>query len=103
MLFEELRKVFPLREGNDLATEILDIWLDVDRNRRPFVVVALGNAPAGISVSDLDDVADFEPIARDVDRIAVHIDMAMRHNLAGLVDRIGPAHSENDGLEPEFE
>ncbi len=61
-------------------------------------MVALGNPTTLISVADLDDVANFHSVTWNVHQVAVNKNVAVGDDLAGLIDRIRPAHSVNNRL-----
>src|SRR6185312_13318295 len=52
---------------------------------------------------DLDDVVLADPVGRDVDLLAVHHEVAVRHQLAGHVAALGEAGAEDDVVQAALE
>src|SRR5439155_2617246 len=65
-------------------------------------VLADGDEPAGL-VGQRDDVALAHLIAGDGDAPAIHLDVAVAHELAGLSAAGAPAGPEGDVVEPGLE
>lgn len=103
LLVEELREVLSLRKRDDLSGHVCHVSLDVHRNRSPFVVIHLRDLGAAFALSNADDVADSNSVARDVDDLAVHRDVAVRHHLSGLENGVCKSQSPNDGRKPKLE
>lgn len=103
LLLEELGEVLSLGQGDDLASVLGDRGLDVGWDGGTLVVVISGDSSAGVSVSDADDVADFQLEARDVDNSVVDQDVAVRNHLSRLEWRSGIAESPHSGRQSEFE
>src|SRR5437868_2450909 len=99
-LLEELGEVFSLREGDDLTANVLYVGFHVGRNCRAFKVICSGDAPAGLSIANLDDVADLKQEARNVDHSAVDHDVAMADHLSGLERRASIAKTPDGSGKP---
>jgi hypothetical protein len=102
LLLEELGEVFALRKGDDFALEVLNIGIEVGRDRSALEVVRSSDASTGLPVSYFDDVSNFKLETRNVHDCAVHQDVAVVHNLARLENRASIAQPPNDGGESQF-
>jgi hypothetical protein len=81
---EELRKIFSLRERDDLALKVLHIGFHVGRNLSGFVVVVLRDVSARLAVSHFNHVANLYLERTNIDQLAVDMDVAMADHLSRL-------------------
>jgi len=102
LLLEELREIFSLWHGDDLSVHSLNVGFDVRRNRGAFVVIVSSDVSAGLSVSDLNDIADLQLEGCNVDNLSVDHDVAMADHLSSLEDRLCVSESPDCSCKSEL-
>ena len=103
LLLEELGEVLALRQADQLASELGDLGLHVSRNGSAFVVVVTSDTSAGLSISDFNDIANFQLEAGDVNDLSINDDVTVGNHLSCLEDGLCVTKSPNGGGQTHFQ